>query len=132
MRPTFRVLLGAMALLLTASASLAHHSVTGQFDPTRSVTLTGVIVKVDWINPHVYLFLDVTAQDGTVETWSLASAPTAMMRRAGLTKESVQGAPGEVVTIQGIPARDETKRLAWIYTITYADGRSVRLSQDRK
>lgn len=127
-----RGILAALVLLGSASASFAHHSVTGQFDPTKPVSLTGVITKVDWINPHVYLFLDATSADGAVLTWTLATAPTAMMRRAGLTKESVQGKPGEVVTVAGIAARDETKQLVWLYSITYADGRSVRLSQDRR
>jgi hypothetical protein len=48
---------------------------------------------VDWINPHIYVHLDVKESDGTTNTWALATLPTAMMRRAGLTKESLQGKP---------------------------------------
>ena len=125
-------LVGVVLLVLTGSASWAHHSVTGQFDPEKPLTLTGVISKVDWINPHVYVHLDVADEDGTVTSWSLETAPTAMLRRAGLTRASLQGPVGEAVTIQAIPARDEAKKLAFIYTITYADGRSLRLSQDRR
>jgi len=125
-------LVGLVLFVASASVSWAHHSVTGQFDPEKPMTLTGVISKVDWINPHVYVHLDVTADDGTVTSWQLETAPTAMLRRAGLTRASLQGPEGKTVTIQAIPARDEAKKLAFIYTITYADGRTVRLSQDRR
>jgi uncharacterized protein DUF6152 len=113
-----------------AAALLAHHSVPGQFDVSKPLTLKGVISKVDWINPHIYLHLDVKDKDGAVTTWTLSTLPTAMMRRAGLTKETLQGQPGEVVTINAIAARDETKKLGWISKITYADGHHVQLGRD--
>jgi hypothetical protein len=118
-------LLTVSVVLVAATGSFAHHSVSGQFDTSKSLTLTGVVSRVDWINPHIYLHLDVKGNDGTVTTWSLATLPTAMMRRAGLTRESLQGKPGEVVTIAANPARDESKSLAWITKITYADGHTI-------
>jgi hypothetical protein len=121
------VLLAAFAMLVLASATYAHHSVAGQFDSSKPVTLKGVISKVEWINPHIYLFLDVKDESGTT-TWALATLPTAMLRRAGLTKETVAGMPGEVVTVDGIAARDGTKHLAWINKITYADGHLIQLA----
>jgi hypothetical protein len=57
--------------------------------------------------------------------WALSTLPTAMMRRAGLTKETLQGKPGEVVTIDAVPARDGSKHLGWINKITYADGHTI-------
>jgi hypothetical protein len=108
--------------LAVTAASLAHHSVPGQFDMSKPVTLKGIISKVEWINPHIYLRLDVKEPDGTTTTWSLATLPTAMMRRAGLSRETLQGKPGEEVTINAVPARDGSKHLAWINKITYADG----------
>ena len=122
-------LLTAGFALLTGSVA-AHHSVSGQYDSSKPLTLTGVISKVDWINPHIYLYLDVKDKDGTVTNWTLSTLPTAMMRRAGLTRESLQGKPGEVVTINAIAARDETKRVGWISKITYADGHHVQLGRD--
>jgi len=74
------------------------------------------------MNPHVYIYLDVKEADGSVTTWALSSLPTAMMRKAGLSKETLIGAPGETVTINAVPARDGTKHLGWISKITYADG----------
>jgi hypothetical protein len=118
-------LLVAAAIVVTATATLqAHHSVPGQFDMSKPLTLKGVISKVDWINPHIYVHLAVKDADGTTNTWALATLPTAMMRRAGITRESLQGKPGEEVTINAVPARDGSKHLAWINKITYADGHS--------
>jgi uncharacterized protein DUF6152 len=111
--------------LLAAPVVVAHHSVPGQFDMSKPVTLKGVISKVDWINPHIYVYLDVKDAAGATATWALSTLPTAMMRRAGLTKETLQGKPGEVVTIDAVPARNGTKNLGWINKITYADGHSI-------
>jgi hypothetical protein len=130
MRYRFAALLAAAIVAVMAAAAAAHHSVSGQYDSSKPLTLTGVISKVDWINPHIYLHLDVKDKDGAVTTWTLSTLPTAMMRRAGLTRESLQGKSGEVVTINAIAARDETKRLGWISKITYADGHHVQLGRD--
>jgi len=130
MRYRFAVVLVAATIMVVAGTLSAHHSVSGQYDASRPLTLTGVISKVDWINPHIYLHLDVKDKDGAVTTWTLSTLPTAMMRRAGMTKESLQGQPGEVVTINAIAARDETKKLGWISKITYADGHHVQLGRD--
>lgn len=130
MRHRFAAFLAAAAFAVMATSASAHHSVSGQYDTSKPLTLTGVISKVDWINPHVYLHLDVKEKDGTVTNWVLSTLPTAMMRRAGLTRESLQGQPGEVVTINAIAARDEGKRLGWISKITYADGHLVQLGRE--
>jgi hypothetical protein len=129
MRSRLGVLLAAATLIATtAVAPKAHHSVPGQFDMSKPMTLKGVIAKIDWINPHIYLHLEVKDAGGGTSTWALATLPTAMMRRAGLTRETLQGKPGEEVTIRAIPARDGTKHLGWIQKITYADGRDVALA----
>src|SRR5262245_15723371 len=109
MRHRFAVVLVVATFVVVAGSVSAHHSVPGQYAASRPLTLTGVISKVEWINPHIYLHLDVKDKDGALTTWTLSTLPTAMMRRAGLTKESLQGQPGEVVTITAIAARDETK-----------------------
>ena len=123
MRYRLSLLVVAMGIAVSATL-LAHHSVPGQFDMSKPVTLKGVITKIDWINPHIYVHLDVKDGGGTTSTWALATLPTAMMRRAGLTRESLQGKPGEEVTINAVPARDGSKQLGWINKITYADGHS--------
>jgi hypothetical protein len=120
-------LCAGFALLLAAGRPVsAHHSVPGQFDTARPVTLTGVITDIDWINPHIYFHLEVKGENGSVEKWSLGSAPPAMLRKANLTKAKLLG-KGEVVSIVVYPARDGTKNLAWLTKITYPDGRVLTL-----
>jgi len=123
-RPSQLLAVPIVALSLV-STTLAHHSVSGQFDTTKQLTLKGVISKVEWINPHIYLQLEVKGDDGTVTTWVLESLPTAMMRKAGLSKESFTG--HDVVTVQVIPARDGSKHLAFLQLLTFADGRFFKL-----
>ena len=116
--------------LAFSAAAVAHHSVTGQYDPDNRVPLTGVITKVDWINPHTYLYLEVANDDGTTTTWRLESAPTAMLRKARITPEMLMD-DGAVVTVDAIVARDGTPNLAWLYRIDYPDGHSYQLSGER-
>lgn len=123
-----RASLSGLALL--AATAGAHHSVTGQFDPARRVELEGVIRKVDWINPHTYLYLEVANDDGSVTQWRLESAPTAMLRKARITPDMLMD-NGSVVTVDVILARDGTENLAWLYRIDYPDGHSYQLSAER-
>jgi hypothetical protein len=116
-----RLLTASILVLTTMATPLAHHAVSGQFDTSKSVTLKGTISKVDWINPHPYVYLDVKGVNGKVTTWALSAAPIPMLRKAGLTKEALSGKPGELVTIVAMPARNG-KNLGWITKITYSDG----------
>jgi len=111
---------------LTLSVS-AHHSVAGQFDTTKRAHLTGKITAVEWINPHTYIHLDVKDEHGAITSWRLESLPTAMMRKAGLTKEMIMG-DGSPVTADAIPARDGSQNVAWVMKLTYADGHYYQLA----
>jgi len=113
--------------LLLSLAAHAHHSVAGQFDNAKRASLTGTISKVDWINPHVYIYLDVKDEQGAVTTWRLESLPTAMMRKAGLTSEKLR-AEGSTVTAEALLARDGTEHLAWLLRLTYEDGHFFQLA----
>ncbi len=119
-----RTLTAAVLAVLAAAAMpvLAHHSVSGQFDVNKRVELTGVVAKIDWINPHTYLHFEVANDDGTTTVWQLESLPTAMLRKAGLTSEMIRG-DGAVVTASAIVARDGTPNLGWLLRIDYPDGR---------
>lgn len=128
MRLRSRAYLAVVLALVAGSGALAHHSVPGQFDTAKPMTLKGTISKIDWINPHIYIHLDVRDAKGNVTTWALATLPTAMMRRSRITKESLQGKPGEIVKVNAVPARDGTKTLAWVNRITYADGHFLQLA----
>ena len=114
-----------------ASVVWSHHSVTGVFNYQNEFNLSGTITKVEWINPHTYIHLDVSDENGGVTTWRLESAPTAFLRKGGITKAMLMG-NGEPVTIVGIVARNEGLRRGWIYRITYADSHFYQLSAPRK
>jgi hypothetical protein len=115
-----------LAALFAQSPALAHHSVTGQFDVSKMTTLRGTIARVDWINPHVYVLLDVKDAKGAVTTWELSTIPLAMLRKAGITKELLRGKSGEVVTMVVHPALNGKQR-GWVSRITYPDGKFYAL-----
>lgn len=115
-----------------AASASAHHSFSGVVDVEGQITLTGVLSKIDWVNPHIYLHLDVTDDDGQVTTWAIETLPTNHLRNIGLTRLDLwnDAAAGEVVTIHALRARDRTSRLGWLQRITYADGHFFHLSGD--
>ena len=128
MRNRYRVLCLALAAFMLAGATVStHHSVSGQFDTTKKVTITGVIMRIDWVNPHIYVFVDGKDESGAAAEWALETVPTAMARKAKLTKEMMAGKQGETVTVVGNPARNGRKS-AWINRITYSDGHFFQLS----
>jgi hypothetical protein len=130
MRQAARVAVLAAGVVLASTSAFTHHSVSGQFDTSKKVTITGVISKIDWVNPHIYVFVDGKDDTGAAGQWALETVPTAMARKAKLTKDAMAGNKGDIVTVAAHPARDGRKS-AWILRITYPDGRYVQLSADR-
>jgi hypothetical protein len=99
----------------------AHHSFAAEFDGSKTFVVKGVLTKLDWTNPHVYLYMDVSKPGGKMETYAFSSGPPNALRRAGIKKTDF--AIGETATITGAPAKDGTKHLGWLKMIKYADGR---------
>ena len=124
-----RLFVGLLGFLLSATGVSAHHSRSAQYNMDTPVELAGVITSMDWINPHSYIYLDVTDEDGSVLTWELESLPTAMLRTAGLTKAMMIG-DGRPVTVRIHTARDGTRNLGYVLKITYADGHYYQLGED--
>lgn len=124
-----RGLMLGIALILAVQVS-AHHSVSGQFDVSQTVVLTGTVNKVSWVNPHIYVHLDVVDDKGETATWRLGTVPVAMARAAGITKQSLYG-EGKPVTITAYPARDGTAHLGFLTKIEYSDGTFVSVRPDR-
>jgi Family of unknown function (DUF6152) len=125
MRLRIRALLVVAGLAIAAAPTWAHHSLFAVFDEGQTVTLKGLVSKVEWVNPHVYLYLDVSDTAGQVTTWSVETFPPSTLRRAGLTREKL--GYGQNVTLVGYKARNG-KDLAFLRTITFADGREVLIS----
>ena len=105
--------------LLCSGLALAHHSVAN-FDMDRYVTISGTVNKLEWTNPHMWLWVDVTAEDGTVEHWGMEGAsPANMKRRLGWSKNTVS--TGDKVTVKLHPFRDDHPGGS-LYQITLPDG----------
>jgi hypothetical protein len=100
----------------------AHHSFAAQYDRNKPITLNGVVTKLEWTNPHIYLYVDVKDPAGKVTHWAVEGGAPGILYRAGWRKDSVT--IGAAVTIEGFLARDGSK-LANLRTLTLADGRRV-------
>jgi hypothetical protein len=94
-----------LAVGMAAAPAVAHHSVPGTFNVEKTVAIKGTISKIDWINPHIYIYVDVKDRTGAVTTWKVETLPTNHMRRAGVTKEEIwQEAKAGEVTVHMYPA----------------------------
>lgn len=124
--------LAAAVFALTAVPLVAHHSVGGVFDESKQIVLKGTITKIEWINPHIHLYVNATEPDGKKTSWEIETLPTNWMRKAGITKDAVlsNAAAGEVVTIHANPARDAANKLGYLMRITYPDGHFIHVTGD--
>ncbi len=109
----------AAATVLVASQALAHHS-GAMFDRSRKVTVTGTVVKFQWVNPHSWIDINVTGDDGKTVLWSFEAGTPGQMRPTGLTPEVLK--LGDTVTITGYPLRDGRPAAAYVQAVT-ADGK---------
>jgi hypothetical protein len=124
--PRNRVAISVACILLLAGAAWGHHSFAAEFDSNKPISITGVITKLDWVNPHAYLYLDAKDASGATVHWSFQTLPPSMMRVRGVTRDLF--AVGQTVTISGFGAKDGTKSLGWIKRIQYADGRVLQMT----
>ena len=117
------LLLCAAAFLLTASTPVvAHHSFAAQYDRNKPITLTGPVTKVEWINPHGRLYIDVKDKSGKVVNWEIELGAPAILMRNGWKRADVP--VGGTVTVTGFLAKDGSN-LANASTVTLADGKRV-------
>jgi len=114
--------LSLAVLLIAAPAARAHHSFGAEFDFNKPVTLHGVCVKWEMINPHSYLTVDVKNDDGTVTEWSVQAGAPSFLYRNGWRKDSVK--PGDELIITGFSAKDGSHN-AFAQRVQLPDGRRV-------
>ena len=105
MRAMFSVFLGA-AWLLAAVLAVPHHSFTAEFDVNRPIELTGTVTRVEWTNPHAWLFVDTVNDDGNVESWAIELLGINTLLRRGWTRNTVSA--GDQIDVKGFGARDGT------------------------
>lgn len=112
----------AVCLVGTAVSVVAHHAFAAEFDANKPVTFSGTVTKMEWLNPHVWLHINVKKADGTVEGWAFEAGTPNVLFRRGFTKASLM--PGVEVRVDGYQAKDGTRR-ANGRDLTFADGRKL-------
>jgi hypothetical protein len=110
----------AVIALMDASLS-AHHAFAAEFDANKPVKMKGTVTKMEWLNPHVWLHMDVKKPDGKVENWAFEAGTPSVLFRRGFTRKSLL--PGTVVVIDGYQAKDGSRR---------ANGRDITLEDGKK
>jgi hypothetical protein len=111
--------IGAAVAVPVASA---HHAIVAKFDDTNNTELRGIVTNVDWRNPHVHVFVNVTRDDGTVENWAVELESTVLLNRSGWAHDTLK--PGDSVRASGPVARDGSRQI-WGTRVTQGTGRQV-------
>jgi len=123
-----QVFAAALSLAIAwAAPTAAHHSFAAVFDRERLIELTGTVTEIEWMNPHVWFYIDVENEKGDIENWGFElGSPNGLIRR-GWSHNSL--AIGQVVTVAGVRARDDSPRAA-ARTVTLSTGESLFGAQD--
>ena len=112
-----------LATALVARAAAAHHALAAKFDDTKRLSLAGTVTLVDWRNPHVHVFFNVTKRDMTVENWAVELESTVLLKKSGWSHTTL--VPGDAIKVDGIAARDGTRQLWGSNVIQAATNRRV-------
>jgi hypothetical protein len=116
------LVLSAGLSLAAAAPAFAHHAFAAEFDDKKPIIVTGTVSKLEWMNPHIWLYVDGKDENGKTATWAFEGGPPAFLIRAGWTRNALK--PGDTVTIRGFRAKDGSTN-ASSRQVTLPDGKKV-------
>src|SRR6187549_4278048 len=122
MRKLMSVVATIVVLIAAAGTVSAHHSFSAEFDGSKTVTLEGKVFKMDFVNPHSWLYIDAVMPDGKTERWGVEGGSPNVMFRLGWTRDTLP--PGTRVKVRGAPAKDGAKRMS-SRNIEFPDGKKM-------
>ena len=120
-RKTFSLLPAGLGLLFAAAPVLAHHSFAAEYDAKKPIKISGTVTKVEWMNPHIYYYVDVKDASGKVTNYAVEGGTPGSLRRQGWGKDSLK--TGDTVTVNGFMAKNGSN---------HVNGRNVTLPDGRK
>jgi len=122
MKAKLAVLAAGLGLLGVAVPVLAHHAFSAEYDDAKPVKVKGVVTKVEWMNPHIWFYVDVKDDSGKVTNWGFSGGPPGMLMRRGINKDVLK--PGDTIMVEGFRAKDGSNNASG-GNVTFADGRKV-------
>ena len=120
-----------VAVLISVTSLIAHHSPSAIFDMKKKVTLKGSVTKVDWVNPHIVVYMDAKGDDGNVESWKFESNPPRWFTKVGVARADFTAAIGQTVTVEIVKAIDGSK-YGYLQKIAFPNGNLISLEEGQK
>ena len=116
-----------LAVLVPSVSLFAHHAPSAIFDMKKVVTITGTLTKVEWVNPHIQMYMDVKESDGAVSNWKLESQPPRWFTKVGVGRADFAAAIGKNISVDIVAALDGSK-YGYLHKIVFADGTTFSLN----